>query len=484
MSRWIEHFESHPFQNIWESLKKALEETVVNDETVITSVKEVARLKKVVSYLDGIINGIDPELVPEATWDSFHSQANACLQQITTYNSNKAIVHITQANAHVDNLLTYVRPYMIIEGDISKALQSSIKDYAKTIDDYAKSFVNKTSELINDISVYKEQGSILFKDIENTNTLAVEYHHNLFGDPDNENGVKQNIEKLFNEISEFHLKINEFYNETFIGNEEELSTKKSILEAKEFVDEEKDKIEELMNSIVNEIKDINKFHTKIYGDKTDDDEVDGGLSGDLDKLITDMSNFEKEQKIKYKALNAQIEQLLPGATSAGLATAYKDMKITFDDPIKHASLLFYASVSSLVVISFFVAVDSIGMDGVKFIPLGDWSSVLKGLVHKLPYYIPILWLAFFASRRRSESQRLQQEYAHKESLAKSYDSYKQQILDLGDEDKAMQKIFIMKAIDAIAYNASATLDGKHGDKMPVHDMIEKTVEAILKVKDS
>ena len=82
---------------------------------------------------------------------------------------------------------------------------------------------------------------------------------------------------------------------------------------------------------------------------------------------------------------------------------------------------------------------------------GDWSAVLRGLANKLPLYLPVIWLAFFATTRRSESQRLQQEYAHKESLAKSYNNYKQQILALGDNDKAMQKIFIMKAIDAITY---------------------------------
>ena len=33
-------------------------------------------------------------------------------------------------------------------------------------------------------------------------------------------------------------------------------------------------------------------------------------------------------------------------------------------------------------------------------------------------------------------------------------------------------------------NASLILDGKHDDKMPVHDIIEKTVDAIMKDKKS
>ncbi|MGZ8160684.1 MAG: hypothetical protein ACXWT1_13615 [Methylobacter sp.] len=109
------------------------------------------------------------------------------------------------------------------------------------------------------------------------------------------------------------------------------------------------------------------------------------------------------------------------------------------------------------------------------------NTVLKGFLSRIPLYAPILWLALYSTKRRSEYQRLQQEYAHKEALAKSYGSYKKQIDDLDEENIEMQKILIMKAVDAIAYNASDTLDGKHGDKMPVHDLLEKYHSLIKKI---
>ena len=68
---------------------------------------------------------------------------------------------------------------------------------------------------------------------------------------------------------------------------------------------------------------------------------------------------------------------------------------------------------------------------------------------------------------------MQQEYAHKEALAKSYDSYKQQIEALNSGDADMLKNLITKAIDAIAYNASETLDKRHGDRHPAHELVEK-----------
>lgn len=82
MSRWIEQFENHPFHIVWNELKEVLGSAFVDDETILTSVTELARLKKVVSYIDEMLNSIDPELVPSNTWDNFNAQATACSAQI------------------------------------------------------------------------------------------------------------------------------------------------------------------------------------------------------------------------------------------------------------------------------------------------------------------------------------------------------------------------------------------------------------------
>lgn len=94
-------------------------------------------------------------------------------------------------------------------------------------------------------------------------------------------------------------------------------------------------------------------------------------------------------------------------------------------------------------------------------------------MYKAPFIAPVIWLAIFSGTRRSQYERLQQEYAHKEALASSYDSYKKQIQDLKGETEALQKDLLAKAIEAIAYNASVTLDGKHQEKMPLAQLIEQ-----------
>lgn len=481
MSRWIEGFEAHAFQVTWLALKESLDTSTVDDETVITTLKELARLKKVIAYLDEMIHSIDPELVPLTTWDNFNSQSAACNQNITQYNSDRNIGHIQQANTHADNLLTYIRPYMIAEGKAGKALQKSLKEYAKTIDQYGEQFRDNSVAIVEEIKANNIISKELLALIENNKTLIEEFSDELFSSNNIDDGLQAKIRQLFEDISEKYQKINEYYDETLIGSEDELSTKKMVSQAKEDILSEQEKINTLLVTVSDEVKDLDKFHIKVFGQLIEDESKseNAGLSGKLNALIQAVIDFEKEQKIKYTSLNEEIESLLPGATSVGLATAYKEMKDSFDKPIKHASKVFYGSLGLLLAASFYFSIETVGGDNwITFMKFNDWDLVLKGMVNKLPFYAPILWLAYYATKRRSEYQRLEQEYAHKESLAKSYNNYNKQIQKLGDKDNLMQKEFIMKAIDAIAYNASETLDKKHGDKILSHDVIEKIIETI------
>lgn len=482
MSRWIEHFNAHPFQVTWKSLKENLDKAKVDDETVFTSVMELARLKKVIQYLDDVINAIDPELIPANTWDNFDSQARPCLQHVNSFNINRNIADINQANAHADNLLTYIRPYEIARDKVIHAMRKALKHYANTIDEYAESFREKATNLVNNIQSHTKSSEEIFDAICKVKNQIDELKVELFG-ANEDDGVRQRIRDLSDQIDSKYKSINEYYNEILIGDENNLSTKKEILQAKEQILQEQTNIENLRTSVSKNISELKTFHVKVFGEKIEEEKHTGGLSNELDKLKEALIKFENEQKEKYLALNAEINSLLPGATSAGLATAYKELKDSFDKPIQHSSNVFYWSIGFLVIASISLTIDTIGGDSwIKFVKFQDWSFVLQELVYKLPFYVPVLWLAFYATKRRSEYQRLQQEYAHKEALAKSYNSYMKQIQDLGEKDLTMQKEFIMKTIDAIAYNASSTLDGKHGDKMPTQELIEKLAAELAKTQ--
>jgi len=480
MSKWIDQFEAHPFQATWVTLKERLDKSIIDDETVVTSVVELARLKKVVTYLDGLIENVDPELVPMSTWNAFNDQAVASMNEIHNFNSNRNIAHLVQANAHADNLLTYVRPYMVLPNESLAAMKRASTVYAKELEKQVVNFQQKAATTISEIKEIKENSASFLSEIVSTKDAVDEFETLLFG-ANGDSGVQTDITQLSNKIEELHDEVAEFHKELLLGDDESTAIKDDLDSAKESIVEDQVEIEALLSSINTKVKQLAEFHTIIFGHKEAEGEGGSGLKGELDIRVKQLTSFENEQITKYKALVEEIEGLIPGATSAGLASAYETMKTSFDTPLKNMSNLFYVALGLLVIGSIIFSMKGIGGENwVTFVDIGDWDTVLRGIVNKIPFYAPVLWLAYYATKRRSEYQRLQQEYAHKEALAKSYNSYKKQIQDLDVKDLDMQKDLITKAVDAIAYNASETLDGKHGDKMPTHALVEKLAAELAK----
>lgn len=475
MSRWLDTFESHAFQSTWTQLKSAIEEAEVDDKTVVTSVLELSRLTKVVQFVDELLNNIDPELVPLSTWDSFHAQATPCLDQINAFNSNRDIQHIVQANAHADNLVTYVRPYTVAVSKAGKAMQRALRSYSGTVDTYLESFQNKGTEILEHIGENKIKSETVFNAIDGMQLRIHKFEEELF---QSEDGLADKIRTTFENSNQLYSKINEFHDELLVSDEDALSIRQQVFEEKESIVNTKVKVISEVDLMSNAISDLNKFYTKIFGKIDKDAEsgnkpISGGLKREIEIRIQKLGEIETEYKAKYGALTEQIEALIPGATSAGLASAYREMKNSYDDNIRNSSRLFYVSITLLVLTSLVTVINDVGFWHISFISVTGWSQILVSVVNKIPLYGPVLWLAFYATRRRSQNQRLQQEYAHKEALAKSYDSYRRQLQELGDEDGKMQKALITKAIDAISYNASETLDIKHNTDSPLSEVVEK-----------
>lgn len=491
MSRWIDSFSNHAFNLTWNDLKNQLEKSEV-DETVTASVEELARLKKVIAFLDNALDSFEPELVPLSFLDNFNTQSAECRNQIKNYNSNKNIGHITHANTYADTLLGYVRPYLLSSEDMKKPLLGAIRAYINEIDKHLGKITDTESE---------------YKKVKQFREEIEEYYNILFED-DAEESIQQQIANLLKSAKEKYDAINKFHDETLVDGTNE-STQTVIIEAKKDILRDTKEANEKLVEVSAKIEKLDKFYIKIFGTEDKDGKVTGGLEKELEQRVKDLEHFkteqeriyseemasrlgtlkkyEQEQQANNKNLYEQIESLLPGATSAGLAKAYQEMRGSFDDPIKNWNKVFVGSLGIMFVVTFLSFIDiGILKDGTwtlfAFKPMGDFTSTLNSLLFKLPLFAPLIWLAIFASKRRSENQRLQQEYAHKEALAKSYVSYKMQIDELKQEDKKLLEKLLDSSINTVAHNASESLDKKHGDSTPVQETIKMFVEQVAKLK--
>ncbi|MFB2685940.1 hypothetical protein ACE02B_12130 [Shewanella mangrovisoli] len=481
MSRWTELFHNHQFQLTWRQIVDLSDDIVVDDNTVVTSVEEVARFNKVVTFIDGLLSSCDPELIPNSTWDSFYNQSNACFQHLINYQNTRNIGYVQHANNSLDNLLTYIRPYQVVAGSAAKSAAASFVAYTKIIDKNLSSFQNEAKKILNDINEQKERSLSYAEEADTANVRIQELNLSYFDDSEKES-LSSKVNRLEDEIERNCQQIMDYKARLLEGDSNSLSISSEIEIAFEKAVSNSQEISSFLQEVKSRVFDLKSFHVVVFCDKNEKGEFEGGLKSEIAAREKHLDQFKKVQEEKYKALNDEIESLLPGATSAGLATAYHDLKVSFDNPIKNYSRLFYGSILFLIAVAFVSVTQEFGWFYVKFVNVTDLTNLFSNILYKLPLVIPVIWLALFTSKRRSETLRLQQEYAHKEALAKSYQNFKTQIEALDQSEPELMKKLLSSAIDAVSKNASDTLDKKHGDKTPVHEGVDGLISSMEKLK--
>ena len=121
----------------------------------------------------------------------------------------------------------------------------------------------------------------------------------------------------------------------------------------------------------------------------------------------------------------------------------------------------------------------------------DLNSLTSGktdyaleLIKRTPLFGPLIWLALFASKQHGQNKRLQEEYAHKETVTKTYVGHKRQIDKLEDseaKDDLITKL-ASSTIESIEFNPSSTLERHtHKDDLPVSELLSVLKSSIEKI---
>jgi len=483
MTRWKSEFEQGPFKINWHTLQVVAQSLEIDDTTVAPAVEELARLKKVLAFVEKIIDDIDFELTPKSVWINAEPQVTSCTAALHTYSASRNLGHLIQANENADNLLSYFRPYMVTPAQAVQAYGAAARAFSGQIDGYLEKFRAKGHSLISNLesSAANSEKQLLF--INLLSDKAREFNTYLFeGDSAAAYFTRSSVETIRNDKKA----IEDLYKQTI---DEQVSSKVKLEAAAAEIDRQLATFEKLTNSTSAAQKDLSRFYKKIFGREINEEEVPGnvgGLEQSLFARLSDLTKYEDDQKVRHQAIFEKIEGLLPGAASAGLATAYQGLSKTFEKPVKNYTRAFYASLGVLLLCGLAIVVDSFTLWPLHIaLAKGrDWDELLRTILTRAPIILPVVWFAIFSATRRSQYERLQQEYAHKQALASSYESYKKQLNDLNVSSDDLQRELIAKTIDAITFNASKTLDGNHVEKPPAMQLLEKlSLDDVKKILD-
>jgi hypothetical protein len=243
---------------------------------------------------------------------------------------------------------------------------------------------------------------------------------------------------------------------------------------KVFKDGEEDAIKTQLENFLTESENIFKeagdkkeafdsFYEKVFGIENTEGEREGGLEKELEKHTA-----------QSKKLLERIEDLLPGATSVGLANVFSDKVKEYS---KSVNLWTWISFGLLLLLGIYYV----------FFPIkaSNMSDVFLHLFQRLPFIVFAIWLVVFAGNRRAESKKLEESYKHKEVMARSFVGYKEHIEELeeSDTDKTLLKEHMGNLLTAINENSGDFL-GKFGDKSPIHDVMDLGKSVLQKNKNT
>lgn len=158
------------------------------------------------------------------------------------------------------------------------------------------------------------------------------------------------------------------------------------------------------------------------------------------KAMSDKADSVQKKLTDYEARLANLEKqcaqqlqtitdLLPGATSTGLAHAFDARRQTFLNPAKWWQIAFVGSLTFLVILAL----------------TGLWQIYDRGSVitydelgriwlARFPVAAALVWLALHASREAALAKRLEEDYGYKAAISSSFMGFHKQMEDIGSTE--------------------------------------------------
>ena len=472
--------EYESFLDAWQEVIGVIENISIanTDNETVDSTQDFARLIKVITYIDEAIKSIDSELVPLTLWSECKNHCISCKPSVEEAVNTRTEANILTANNQVDILISKLAPYFQDSLVKIKALKPAFNAYIRYITNQLDAYKKKNDDLMKELEEKLTTSSDINNELHGYKENLSKLYSEIVVGTDEETSLQEKLRGLEQTIDEQHSKIDSFYSSLLV---DEGSIKSKIEEAQELIITTNLETQQISDDLSEKLSELKDFHKKIFGEPNAEGDVENGLKFEINERKNNLDSLITTQTNQYQAIKANIESLLPGATSAGLASAYHDLSVSFVKPITIYTRLFFLSIVVLLGLALYFTNQNAILTDVPTATsdITIFKDIGIFLLQRLPIVLPVIWLAIFASKRRSEAERLKQEYAHKEALAKSYQSFKLQIEELDGENKEplLEKLLAV-AIDTIATNASSTLDKKHGDNTPLIGVFDKTIDRL------
>ena len=258
MSKWTDKFNNHALLGVWANLIELIYDDGLAEEATEDVIEDVARLRKVVTYLNGIFKNIDPEIVPFNHLTNIQKIAQGCINEINSFKGNNNSGHLTNANTQVDTLiLQFQQTPASIYAVTAENIKESVSAYSETIGSYISKYKNETEQSVNDLSRHVDT---LDNEIKRKESKLAELGAQL-------DNVAQTIQKQTTEFNTQYQSSEKERSERFNNELSEYSrrSKETIKEYSDKSDEEFKKLSLKAGKVIEVLTNLQDDATKVYG---------------------------------------------------------------------------------------------------------------------------------------------------------------------------------------------------------------------------
>ncbi|MGM0641983.1 MAG: hypothetical protein ACQESN_11245 [Thermotogota bacterium] len=283
--------------------------------------------------------------------------------------------------------------------------------------------VQMIKENWEDITKKEHNGLTPVEDIKDSHQHIIQLYNDLFDDDLNSTDKTSKARKIENEyekIKEFHTRL---FEKNHVG---ELS--------------KAEEIDQLFEEFTKQQEEITSFHKRLFTNEENTPSIDAALK----------SRIEKLEKIEIKA-----KRVINLSSDAGLAGGFYQNARKARKNKQSSQKVFYWSLGVLAAFNLLMFF------------LSNWSLDFETTIVKGIYSVPLIWIAVVANMNINKYSRLEAEYSHKESLAKSYERYKTEIEKLEpkrvkDSEELLVKLLNVN-LNALEINPALTMDKAKND---------------------
>jgi len=205
-------------------------------------------------------------------------------------------------------------------------------------------------------------------------------------------------------------------------------------------------------------------------------ELDEFIKSDIKAKSKDLNELIESKTTELDSLTTSINNLLPSALSAGLASSYRIQKESYNQKIR--------STNHLIIIAFFLLL-ILAISNFIFISIYETTmeSFFKRILPQITVILTLVWFIIYSISNVNKLTRLQQEYSHKETLLSSYSNFKIQIEDVDtDPENALLKNLISLSLDAASFNPATILDKHEKTETPIDSMADAAKKVVDSIK--